>query len=413
MPTRVTLPDGRIVNFPDGMAPADIETEVSKLIGAQESTTPPPRDGMGTRFVRGVGSGVYDSSLGTINSLVTEPVETVSGALRMMGLMGLPAQAEALKGLADNYAERFREDPIEAAGNLVGTAGTAYLTGRVAPPLGRAVKRAPAAAARTGQAIVRGADAMEQATPLTRAALGGVFGDATGAAVGVAGPPTLRVLGRVLERGGRALTPTPKTPPQGPIAPITAPPSRVVPSISSSTAGRATRPTAARGTAATWEQAVPGRTPVDPVPDAPVADVPRTVEPWDPTPIQQAERAWRRGLAERLKASDAQRVDSPVETPPVVEAPPVDPAVSLRDALAQAASKYRQELGSRDAARSLGMTKDQFKKLAPGASQLPERARRAIDNRLKTLTPAQRQLYLEMAPNQFARDYIASKLNEF
>lgn len=154
--------------------------------------------------------------------------------------------------------------------------------------------------------------------------------------------------------------------------------------------------------------------------------------PFDPTPIREAEMAWRSTLRERLgikpKAAPAAEpvateAPSPVEsqlraslaertgaTVPEVPAAPVDPAAALRTALIEQAQKLRQEVGSRDAARSLGLKRDAFKKLAPAESTLPLRAQRAIDARLEKLTPEQQRLYLEMAPNALARDYIKAKL---
>jgi hypothetical protein len=45
MPTRVNLPDGRIVNFPDGMDTAAIEAEVSKLVQPAAPQEAPPEEG--------------------------------------------------------------------------------------------------------------------------------------------------------------------------------------------------------------------------------------------------------------------------------------------------------------------------------------------------------------------------------
>ena len=41
---------------------------------------------------------------------------------------------------------------------------------------------------------------------------------------------------------------------------------------------------------------------------------------------------------------------------------------------------------------------------------LPQRARAAIDARMKGMTPEQMQAYLDVAPNDLARSYIQSKL---
>src|SRR5882672_11626513 len=41
MPIKVNLPDGRVLNFPDGMSESQIATEVAKLAPAAQTAAPP------------------------------------------------------------------------------------------------------------------------------------------------------------------------------------------------------------------------------------------------------------------------------------------------------------------------------------------------------------------------------------
>lgn len=70
----------------------------------------------------------------------------------------------------------------------------------------------------------------------------------------------------------------------------------------------------------------------------------------------------------------------------------------------------RQEFGSRDAAKRLGIPQADVKKVG-GSSRLPDSVRRTIDSRLAELkTPQQRMAYLDAAPNEMAREYIRTRL---
>lgn len=99
MPIKVNLPDGRIVNFPDGMSPEQITAEVTKLSPpepAQQAPPSPPRTGAddvrdalqwGGKVIAGMtgmGSAGRDA--------VEHPVETLAGVV-IPGAIGKGLQA--------------------------------------------------------------------------------------------------------------------------------------------------------------------------------------------------------------------------------------------------------------------------------------------------------------------------------
>lgn len=334
----------------------------------------------GSDFLSGVGQGVYDNTIGA----VMHPIDTLTGMARVAGVMGPVEQIRSLADVGQGMYQGIQENPSKAAGNLVGTIGTAYLTGKAVP-------KVPGALAKAG-GLLESAGVKAGANPATtRAAAGMVMGGPKGAIAAAATPPAMRGAGAALRAMGRLLTPS--EPPARPTG------------TSTSMRPEVTGP-------ASWDQ---WRIPATDRPMVPEAATTGTGAPTEmrggaswgdwkvaapdtPSPV---ETTLRQALAERMGQSPEM---------PKPAAATNEVAQQLRQALTEAAVRFRGELGSRDAARALGLTRDQFKKLAPSESRLPDRAQRAIDAKLETLNPQQKLEYLAAAKNDLARNYIKSKL---
>lgn len=143
--------------------------------------------------------------------------------------------------------------------------------------------------------------------------------------------------------------------------------------------------------------------PVAPMPEAPVAFAPKApVAPTFQAPAPAPSSTLPQSLEEALFS------------PPV--SGPLPRVIKWKEGKGpseRTAQTYRQELGSRDAASRLKVSKDDIKRLAPGESRLPEAVRRTIDQRLSTFkTTAERQAYLDAAPNALTKEYIQFRLNQ-
>ncbi len=120
MPVKVTLPDGRVVNFPDGMSPADIERAAGELhSGGAAAPEPPTTGGMLKNLagdIPGVLAGVASAPI-TLGKMVLAGPS--AGGKQLLDALGSSA-----KNLADPQA--WYDHPGERLADVAGllTAGS-------------------------------------------------------------------------------------------------------------------------------------------------------------------------------------------------------------------------------------------------------------------------------------------------
>lgn len=293
------------------------------------------------------GSGFGEGVYNSTIGALEHPIDTLSG----MGILGPAKQMQSMYETGKGLLSGLQENTAGTLGNVAGTAATGLLIGKAAPKVIRGVARVPGAMADAGAMMQTAGEQMGQQPTLTRMAAGAVTGSQTGGAQGAAmGAVTAAATPPILRGVGRMMSKAGQ---------VLSGPSKAALEV--------------------------------PAPEAPVTPVPVTPEPVKPVASHTPSP-----IEEQLRASLAARLGSPAETP----------AAQLRKLLAD----RRTVLGSRDAARELGLPQELIRKLAPMESNLPQKARAAIDARMKGMKREQMQAYLDVAPNELARVYIQSKM---
>ena len=187
---RVTLPDGRVVHFPEDMPAPQIEAEVMTLLGpggpVPASEQPPLERPSTGGFLRNLAASGIETAGGVVPGMarllktaVTDPSE----AGRMM-VEGIAQPIEALAGDPLGTIYEHPGAPLGVAANIAG-AGLGLRT-----------------AIRTPSAAVRGGVALQRIGEHVPSSITPTFSVPYTLARAVTGP-TLRTTGRALERGGR------------------------------------------------------------------------------------------------------------------------------------------------------------------------------------------------------------------
>ena len=179
MPIEAELPDGRVLEFPDGTDPAIIQSTVKRVLGVDDDS------GMGT------GGNAGDNNMAP---MVAEPSfgrEMLSG-LELAGTMGSAAVMEPVAGIAGLVAGAF-SGPEKGAEMVKDVQGMAYT------PTMPETKRALEGISKTPvvQGLASGMQYLEEKGGQAGEAVGGLFGTpGLGYAIGSAGPTAmLEVLG--------------------------------------------------------------------------------------------------------------------------------------------------------------------------------------------------------------------------
>jgi hypothetical protein len=128
MPTKVNLPDGRVVNFPDGMAPGDIEKALGEIHGGgSQPTDAPAKDGRAAlgdavmNFGKGMLRTVRDhpvESAATVGAMAAVPLTGGASLLPMVAAAGLGGAGGAGVGLIAKAARGDADTPNSAGGVL-------------------------------------------------------------------------------------------------------------------------------------------------------------------------------------------------------------------------------------------------------------------------------------------------------
>lgn len=353
------------VGFGRGLArsPLDLARGVKSLVTAPLDT------------LRGAGQGILNLLQATPEVLA----DSLAGAQQIVPGLGGP-QLDPTQPLAPASA-RIAQEP-QAFGEAVGSqVGQMALTAKPT-----AIPRGVAAAGRGLQHAGR-LPALRRAS--TYGAVGaGMSGNLPAAAAAAVAPSVVRGTGRVLERGGTAVA-------EG---------------------------MARTGSAAT-NLARRAATAVGDVVDQGHARLLQATQRANQAPMSGAAgegavaAGAARGAATSLDDAVSQALQSELAggaAGPAAEAPRVFPRVLSwkpgHGPTAESAQTYRQQFGSREAARRLKTTPSQIKELAPGESRLPDAARQAIDSRISGLPPEEAPAYLDAAPNDLAHSYIEEQL---
>lgn len=132
---------------------------------------------------------------------------------------------------------------------------------------------------------------------------------------------------------------------------------------------------------------------------------------------EQIAQGWAEYQASKPAAPAAP--ETPVEPTSPTDA--IKARIKQKLTAAELAKRLREEYGSEEASRMLygrsragalsrGEAVDAIKRLAPGASKLPNAAKRAIDAGVQQGTPADVLDYVNAAPNDLVREYFANKV---
>lgn len=312
--------------------------------------------------------------------------------------------------------------PLVSGQNLGALAKDALLMSLGTKTAGRLYKAA-------GTPIEALGEQLSSVSPIERAGMGAsagygaahMPGAVVGASGAVAGPPALRLTGRLLSTVGNAMT-----------APAVAAPEVVSPmpmrgrlALKSGVyeMGPATEAPVIDVTPARAPEAAPAPEPVAaPEPAMPKVDREAAAKAWDAGPglkARQENAAWIRNLQEQMKAKQAEAAKLQAEKPAEPMQATPDVAQQLREALTKAAVDARNRVGSRQAAREmnnqvqgLNLTPEQMKALAPtqGPKTMPSAVRERIDSAMKGMSADEMQAYLDKATSDIARQYIQLKM---
>lgn len=158
MPIKVNLPDGRVVNFPDGMSQADIEKAITEVSG---ETKPPQEEGAISRFVGAAAPYFNPVTIAKgLGQTMEDMMDPVGRHLRSLGPAMLAEQAarehpsvrtvtDAISANAPplspamNVTRRVAEgDYAGAAGEAAGFGGSMYLLPKAGIKAGRLIASA-------------------------------------------------------------------------------------------------------------------------------------------------------------------------------------------------------------------------------------------------------------------------------